>query len=140
MNELTIWDNNPREMWVWDYNLEAKERARVVYLCDVDKVEYPVITLSEGVRKNLMVKVFKHCAEIKEPKIRRMTNQELAWWLLDGIKEGKHREYIFSDTKTRIIRTTFDYCEETASDEICVNILIRENGGEWKEPLVDVEE
>lgn len=73
--------------------------------------------------------VRKHCAEIEEPKKRRMTNQELAWWL----REEKHREWAYEGL---VARSYFDYYTSEADEPVSDHILIRENGGEWKEPLV----
>lgn len=136
MKEVTKWNNNPRMMWAWNNIIGQKEKVKVIYIMEGD-VSSPVIALN---KTQCYPVLYSHCAEIEEPKKRRMTNQELAWWLQDGIKEGKHREYKFPNTKTQIVRTTFDYEEEIASEEIYDNIRIRENGGEWHEPLVEVEE
>lgn len=75
---------------------------------------------------------FKHCAEIE--KQRRMTNKELSWWL----SEKPHRERKFA--RAPYIYTYYTYCENEQDKEVLDNILIRENGGEWREPLVEVEE
>lgn len=133
MKEVTEWDNNPRMMWVWDDATAHKKRVKVVYLCDVDEVRYPVVALSEGITEgSISVNVFKHCAEIEEPKKRRMTNQELAWWLQDE----KHREY--TNVSTNYIGHEFQYKEISENEPCHPNYRIRENGGEWHEPLVEV--
>lgn len=75
-----------------------------------------------------------HCAEIEEPKKRRMTNQELSWW----IREKPTREYKHNYCTT--VSFEYFYTEEKADTTVDSNILIRENGGEWHEPLVEVEE
>lgn len=65
-------------------------------------------------------------------RARRMTNQELAWWLRDCPEE--HREF-----RTRgedNIYSIFTYSDETSSYTCAENILIRSNGGEWVEPLI----
>lgn len=68
---------------------------------------------------------------------RKMTHQELAWWLRDAPEE--HREYICSDycgyTEHRTIYQTFEYmvCD---ADKPVDDILIRSNGGDWIEPLI----
>ena len=136
MKEVTYeeWQKNPtpRMMWVWDSSESNKKQRKVIYLINL-KLTYPVVALSED---ETVGEPFKHCAEIEEPKTRRMSNQELAWWL----QEGKHREYKFPDINIQLVRSYFEYDEAVANDEVYGNILIRENGGEWHEPLVEVEE
>lgn len=135
MKEVTYeeWIRNPtpRMMWVWDSSENNKKQRKVLYFLNL-KLTYPIVALSE----DETAEPFKHCAEIEEPKKRRMTNQELAWWL----QEGKHREYKFPDINIQLVRSYFEYDEAVANDEVYGNILIRENGGEWHEPLVEVEE
>ena len=63
-----------------------------------------------------------------------MTNKELSWWL----SEKPRRERKF--TRTPYIYTYYVYCENEQDEEVPNNILIREDGGEWREPLVEVEE
>lgn len=135
MNEVTIWDNRPREMWVWDNDSAVKKRKKVVYLCDFVGLTYPVVALSEGLTEgSICLSVFKHCAEIEESKTRRMTNQEFAWWL----REKPTREY--KRNYGSLVSFEYSYIEEKADGPVSVDILIREDGGEWHEPLVEVEE
>ena len=134
MKEVTYeeWQKNPtpRMMWVWDSSESNKKQRKVIYFHDKN-LSYSIIALSDEVN----TENFKHCAEIEESKTRRMSNQELAWWL----QEGKHREYKFPDINIQLVRSYFEYDEAVANDEVYGNILIRENGGEWHEPLVEVE-
>ena len=58
MKEVTTWNNNPRMMWVWDYNEEKKVKRKVVYINTQNKY-YPVITVHVGYTLS-----YKHCAEI----------------------------------------------------------------------------
>ena len=141
MEELTYedWKKNPtpRMMWVWDDDEERMEKHKVLYVLSEEEApvsDYRVIALT--IEHNSIVSRYTHCAEIEEPKRRRMTNKELAWWL----QEGKHREYKFPDINIQLVRSYFEYDEAVANDEVYGNILIRENGGEWREPLVEVEE
>lgn len=74
---------------------------------------------------------------LKEPlEQRRMTKQELAWWLRDCPEE--HREYIYvnTDGSEGLIQHELAYSEEDA-DEIADSYLIRRNGGEWEAPITD---
>lgn len=135
MKEVTYeeWKKNPtpRMMWVWDDDFEEREKKKVVYVIKDDFASRPVLAVSE---EDSSFCIYCCCAEIE--KQRRMTNQELAWWL----QEGKHREYKFPDINIQLVRSYFEYDEAVANDEVYGDILIRENGGEWHEPLVEVEE
>lgn len=136
MKEVTYeeWQKNPtpRMMWVWDGNERDRVMRKVIYFIEDRNACYPIITLC----KDGTVSVgFKHCAEIiEEPKIRRMTNRELAWWLRDG----KHREYI--NRAGDYVHSEYMYLLYDAEDTVDDNILIREGDGDWHEPLVEVEE
>ena len=67
----------------------------------------------------------------EEDKTQRMTNRELAWWLRKCPEEC--REYKYKGCSN--IHNTYNYYEDEA-DNPCLDVLIRCNGGEWKEPLV----
>ena len=73
---------------------------------------------------------YKHCAEIG--KQRQMTNKELSWWL----SEKPHRELKMGD----FIYHDYDYKEREQDAEVTDLVLIRENGSDWREPFVEVEE
>ena len=66
---------------------------------------------------------------------RRMTNQELSWWLKACPEE--YREWKRKDEIT--VHCSFAYIEKTAGFECDESILIRSNGGEWREPVVEIE-
>ena len=70
--------------------------------------------------------------EIEEPKTRRMTNKELSQWL----SEKPHRELKMSN----YIYHDYDYKENEQDAEVTDFLLIREDDGEWKAPLVEVEQ
>ena len=133
MKEVTYedWQKNPtpRMMWVWNSNVENKVQAKVIYVIKSDA--YSVITLTDN---DVDLLRYKNCAEIEEPKTRRMTNKELSWWL----SEKPHRERKFA--RAPYIYTYYTYCENEQDKEILDNILIREDDGKWREPLVEVEE
>ena len=134
MKEVTYedWQKNPtpRMMWVWNDDVENKEKIKVAYVLNNGRT-YRVLSI---VDEDSAFETFKHCAEIEEPKTRRMTNKELSWWL----SEKPRRERKF--TRTPYIYTYYVYCENEQDEEVPDDFLIRENGGEWKEPLVEVEE
>ena len=127
MKELTYedWKKNPapREMWVWDDN--AKVKRKVIYFIENKDASFPVVALSQD---GTIAASYKHCAEIEEP--RRMTYRELSWWLSDK----PHREYRYKDND--FVFRTLDYKESKQKEEVTDRFLIRENGGEWKEPLI----
>ena len=136
MKELTYedWQKNPtvRMMWVWDNDVENKEKRKVVFI--KSEGAYPVIAVTSDDR---YVFLFKHCAEIEEiekQKQRRMTYKELSRWL----REKPTREYRY--ITSNFICCDYDYREENQDKEAHEDILIREDDGEWKEPLVEVEE
>ena len=130
MKEVTYedWQKNPtpRVMWCWNSNVKDKVPAKVIYVINHDI--YPVITLTDN---NVDLLRYKHCAEIEEPKTRRMTHKELAYWL----REKPTREWKYKNGVT--VYGYYGYEEKCENEEVPNNILIRENGGEWREPLVE---
>ena len=134
MKEVTYedWQKNPtpRMMWVWDDKDKEKVKRKVVYiLSGVRGRKQNVITLYTD---ESCTYAYAHCAEIE--KQRRMTNQELAWWL----REKPTREWKYMNGVT--VYGYYGYEEKCENEEVLNNILIREDGGEWREPLVEVEE
>ena len=135
MKEVTYedWQKNPtpRVMWVWDDNAEKeKVKRKVVYiLSGVRGRKQNVITLYTD---ESCTYAYAHCAEIE--KQRRMTNKELSRWLRE--KPTREYKYLTSD----YVCSTFDYREYKQDEEVDVDFRIREDGGEWQEPLVEVEE
>lgn len=133
MKELTYedWVKNPtpRFMWVWDSNEHTKVQRKVIYFLD-PKLSYPVVVLSED---EIRIDIFRHCAEIEKSKTRRMTYKELSRWL----RENSTREYKYITGS--YIYASFDYREKNQNVEVHESMRIRENDGEWKEPLIEVE-
>ena len=130
MKEVTYeeWQKNPtpRMMWVWDSVENAKVQRKVIYISELG-ISYPIFALTDD---GLNTEHFKHCAEIE--KQRRMTNKELSWWL----SEKPHRER--KSARASCICSYYAYCEYEQDEEVPDNILIREDDGEWREPLVEV--
>ena len=126
MKEVTYedWQKTltPRMMWVWNSNVENKIQAKVIYVIKSD--EYPVITDNDA---DLIR--YKHCAEIEKP--RRMTNKELARWLRE--KHTRECKWTFDGT----ICSVHTYNEKVENEEVHKDVRIREDDGEWKEPLVE---
>ena len=134
MKEVTYedWQKNPtpRMMWVWDDEKKGIIQRKVIYFNENKHAHYPIIALSED---GVISANYKHCAEIEIEKQRRMTNKELARWLRE--KPTREYRYLTSD----YICSTFDYREYKQDEELDVDMRIREDDSEWREPLVEVE-
>lgn len=135
MKEVTYedWQKNPtpRMMWVWDISERDKVIRKVIYFIENKNAHYPIVALSSD---GAIAACYRHCAEIEEPKTRRMTYKELSRWLREKpTREGKYlnSEYIFS---------TFEYREYMQDEEVSEAMRIREDDSEWREPLVEIEE
>ncbi len=127
------WQKNPtpRMMWVWNDDFEEREKRKVVYVIKDDFALYPVLAVSE---EDTSFCIYCHCAEIEEPKPRRMTNKELSRWLRE--KPMREFKYLTSD----YVCSEFDYREYKQDEEVDVDMRIREDDEEWREPLIEVEE
>lgn len=133
MKEVTYedWQKNPtpRMMWVWCSEDEEKKKRKVIYvLSGVKGKKYNVLTVTD---KETCTTAYKHCAEIE--KQRLMTNKELARWL----RETPTREWKF--TIDGCVHSDFTYDESTADIACWDAIVVREDDGEWREPLVGVD-
>ena len=135
MKELSYedWQKNPtpRMMWVWDNKVGDKVKRKVIYFNENKHVHYPIIVLSEN---SDMPVGYKHCAEIEKQKTRRITYKELSRWL----REKPTREWKYKDGIS--VYGYYGYREEWVDEEVKEDIFIREDYGEWREPLVEVEE
>ena len=131
MKEVTYedWQKNPtpRMMWVWDSVGDDKKQRKVIYISELG-IPYPIFALTDD---KLNTEHFKRCAEIESPKRRRMTNKELSRWL----REKPTREWKYKNGVT--VYGYYGYEEKCENEEVPNNILIREDD-EWREPLVDV--
>ena len=121
------WQKNPipRMMWVWDYNEEDRQQRKVVYFLN-SKDPYPIVTITAD---ESISDIYMHCAEIE--KKRRMTNKELSRWL----REKTTREWKYKNVY--YVYSFYSYTERNADEEVCDRVLIREDDGEWREPLVE---
>ena len=130
MKEVTYedWQKNPtpRMMWVWNEDKVHKVKRKVVYVLRNNYAR--VITIDDD---NSDYESYNYCAEIE--KQRRMTNKELSRWL----REKPTRERI--STFDGCICSIHNYNEKCESEEVRKGIRIRENDGEWREPLVEQE-
>ena len=131
MKEVTYedWQKNPtpRMMWVWDSIESNKRQRKVIYFLD-SKLPHLVVALTED---KVGIEQFRHCAEIEEIKTRRMTNKELSRWLRE--KPTRECKYLNSE----YICSTFEYREYCQDEEVNEDMRIREDDGEWREPLVE---
>lgn len=132
MKALTYedWLKNPvpRDMWVWDDFEKDKVVRKVIFFIEKEDAQYPVISI---IPDGYGTSVYMHCAEIETTKLRRFTYKELSRWL----REKPNREYMHITSD--FICCHYDYREETQDKEVCKDIRIREDDGEWKEPLVE---
>ena len=132
MKEVTYedWLKNPtpRMMWVWDVKDKDKVKRKVIYFIENKMAHYPIVALSPDA---VISAGYKHCAELEEPKTRRMTNKELSRWL----RENPMREWKYMNGVT--VYGYYGYEEKCENEEVLNNILIREDGGGWREPLVE---
>ena len=135
MKEVTYedWQKNPtpRMMWVWDDEKKGIMQRKVIYFIENKMAHHPILTLSPNA---VILAGYKHCAELEEPKTRRMTNKELSRWLRE--KPTRECKYLNSE----YICSTFEYREYKQDEEVDVDMRIREDDSEWREPLVEVEE
>ena len=99
----------------------------------LSKEEYPVscFRVMALANKNSRVGRYAHCAEIE--KQRRMTNKEFSRWL----REKPMREC--KCTLDNYIYSVHTYDEDCENEEV-YDVVIREDDGEWREPLVEVKE
>ena len=130
MKEVTYedWQKNPtpRMMWVWNEDKMHKVKRKVVYVLRNNYAK--VITIDDD---DSDYESYNYCAEIE--KQRRMTNKELSRWL----REKPTREYKRFKSDDAIISYYHNYIERTANEEIEDSVLIREDDGDWREPLVE---
>ena len=135
MKEVTYedWVKNPqpRNMWVWDSSENNKKQRKVIYFLN-PKFTYPIMALDSN---EISTENFKHCAEIEEVKTRRMTKKELSRWL----REKPTREFKYGSYISCSVYSTYTYGEDEEDVEVRKDIVIREDYGEWKEPLVEIE-
>ena len=137
MKEVTYedWQKNPtpRMMWVWD-NESSRKKLKVLYILSEEEYAtcFRVIALAN--EDSCVIRRYVHCAEIEEPKTRRMTHKELARWL----REKPTREFKHKDNSP--VYSVHSYDEDCGGEEVARDVIIREDDGEWREPLVEVEE
>ena len=118
----------PRNMWVWDDEDDSGKDRQILKVIYFTNEPFPVVTVETD---ETNVEQYRFCAEIEKP--RRMTYQELSWWLT----ENPRREYKFRDKP--FVYNKFYYSESQQDESVPAKILIRENGGAWQLPFIEVE-
>lgn len=136
MKEVTYedWQKNPisRMMWVWDKDEREKKKRKVVYIFSGAKCKkYSVLTVTD--KETACAAAYMHCAEIEIEKQRRMTNKELSRWL----RLNPTREFTFTGDVN--VYSSYSYDVKRADEECYSEIVVREDDGEWREPLVEVD-
>ncbi len=136
MKEVTYkdWVKNPtpRLMWVWNSSEQTKEKRKVVYFLKPE-LSFPIVALSND---ETSTEKFRHCAEIEEVKTRRMTKKELSRWL----REKPTREFKYGSYISCSVYSTYTYGEDEEDVEVRKDIVIREDDGEWQEPIMEINE
>ena len=124
--KCTEWQKNPvpRMMWCWDADEIKAVKRMVLYLLPEDKFNYNVIAIDSPVSNTY--NTYCHCAEIEEKPVRLMTKQELAWWL----RKKPTRECVYRDR----VYHEYIYGLYEENDPVDSDIVVRENGGAWKQP------
>ena len=156
--KTTIQEGNMCEMKLIPFDVEkAKAGAQVitrngrpVTICryDVKNKDYPILGLVELVDGKEVPQAFTEsgksfngddqerpfdlCIKV-ETKLHRMTNQEFTWWLRECPEE--HREYCHKEGYSA--HYNYYYSFDNANEEVEEDILIRKNGGEWMEPVIE---
>lgn len=133
MKELNYedWQKNPtpREMWCWNSSEDNKVKAKVIHILSSGICLYPVLSVTDN---DDDYETYKHCSEIREA--RRMTHRELSRWL----REKPTREYKYCDSD--YIYNNYCYRINCENKEVGEKVLIREDYGEWKVPLMEIKE
>lgn len=131
MKEVTEWDNNPREMLVWDDNVDVARKCFVVYIRPkTDNVERPVLVCLNSIGS---IPIFKHCAEIgsESQKKRLMTKKELSRWL----RERPDREW--KETDCGFVHTDLLYLASDEDEPVSDDIYVREGDSPWFVPFAE---
>lgn len=122
---------NKKSVRILDYNLKSIDTPIVAAVME-DTFEHVFCYKITG--KHECKDLYEYDLFIEEEvKTRRMTNQELSWWLQECPK--KHREYSFKEGNN--VYSNYFYSFDDTNEEVVECIQIRENGGKWQEPLIE---
>lgn len=131
-NGAKIITRNKKSVRILDYNLKNIDTPIVAAVMG-DTYEHVVCYKING--KHECKDLYEYDLFIEEEvKTRRMTNIELSKWLTEG---GEHfRQCIDKDLDT--VYTEWIYNLEVEDKAVENVIMIREDKGEWQEPLVEI--
>ena len=114
-------------------DLLFQKMKEVGYQWDSERKELKKIKYKDDMAE----KEVKQKSSFNEFGFRRMTNQELSWWLHDHPEE--HRECRFETASFECeIFTDYPYLDSAKDCEVPDKYYIRKNGREWQEPLVEI--
>lgn len=117
---------------ITDYAIKDKEHP-ILGLVDSGLYETPETFTNKGRAISNNVESDYDLFIEEEIGPRRMTNQELAWWLRSSPEE--HREFMI--TEDGAIFDSHIYYVDEANEPVKNGVVIRKNGGEWQEPLIE---
>lgn len=123
----------PKEMLVWD-DCDVEDILKGKY--EIKKVKVYGIIADTGSRVISLIDgsltLFENCANIpEEPKPRRATWKELAYWLIDG------KGLVFAENRGKI-GTGVIFRKEDLDAEVsdCLKVMRRDDA-DWHEPTAD---
>lgn len=117
----------PKKMLVWN-EYDSKASIENIYVIGPSSMDFPVRAISEDGR--LGTHCYKHCAEIPEPKPRRVTNREFSRWLAKGYGECR--------SSNGCADTAWMYDTELDDKPVVKWAKARKwDDTEWHEPTVD---
>lgn len=121
INECKVFEE-PREMLVWN---ESYTRPIEKLVCAVIPYRREGSVITRG-------GAFEYCAEIpEEPKPRRATWKELAYWLMDG-------KGLVVDENTSRVDTGIFFNRVDLDAEVSDNLkVMRRDDTDWHEPTVN---
>ena len=112
------------------YDLLFQKIKEEGYQWDSERKELKKIKYKDDMAE----KEVKQKSSFNEFGFRRMTNQELSWWLRDHPEECREFKY---EEGGDYVYSSYDYTINQANTQVWGK-LIRRNGGEWQEPLVEI--
>lgn len=109
------------------YDVVGKQYVKMVSHIDTTRI-FPVIC-EDG-------SAYGYCEDMKndEGKNNRMTNRQLSRWLA----ENPGREWKVGAAENMCVSRSYNYIENMADEAVSDNVLVRQDGGEWKAPEVGV--
>ena len=119
--------NPPRDMLVWDDGDTEPTKERVFAVVASTLKDCRVI-----VERNNSCLRYSHCAEIpEEPKPRRATWKQLAYWLMDG------KGLVVDDYTSRVDTGVF-FNRIDLDEEVSENLkVMRRDDTDWHEPTLE---